>query len=168
MDNECGAWNSGPGAKSSTHTTTFNPMTVMVTRNSILPFINDEPSWNNTNRINKANQFNPRPINVRPNLSTARNTFKTGRVNVNTGHGNINSGSVHVNAGTQNKSGSSRVNTGKQNVNTARVNRPVLSNQTSQVNLRSPQGRPNPEKGMGPKEKQISFVCAGSSLMHRT
>ncbi|GJV15291.1 putative ribonuclease H-like domain-containing protein [Tanacetum coccineum] len=79
------------------------------------------PAWNNTNRINKANQFNPRPINVRPNLSTARNTFKTGRVNVNTGH------DMH-----SNKSGSSRVNTGKQNVNTARVNRPVLSNQTSQ------------------------------------
>ncbi|GJS53820.1 putative ribonuclease H-like domain-containing protein [Tanacetum coccineum] len=150
------------------------------------------PAWNNTNRINKANQFNPRPVNVRPNLSTASNTFKTGRVNVNTGHGNINSGSVHVNAGTQiksgasrfntgkqhvnsgsvhvnagtqiksgasrfntgkqhvnsdrmyvnsgtqNKSGGSRVNTGKQNVNTARVNRPVLSNQTSQVNLKSP------------------------------
>ncbi|GJR08521.1 putative RNA-directed DNA polymerase [Tanacetum coccineum] len=45
---------------------------------------------------------------------------------------------MYVNSGTQNKSGSSRVNTGKQNVNTARVNRPVLSNQTSQVNLKSP------------------------------
>ncbi|GJU59009.1 ribonuclease H-like domain-containing protein [Tanacetum coccineum] len=123
------------------------------------------PAWTNINRVNKANQFTHRPINIRPNLSTASNTFKTGRVNVNTGHGNINSGSVHVNAGTQiksgasrfntgkqhvnsdrmyvnsgtqNKSGGSRVNTGKQNVNTARVNRPVLSNQTSQVNLKSP------------------------------
>ncbi|GKB65465.1 ribonuclease H-like domain-containing protein [Tanacetum coccineum] len=36
----------------------------------------------------------------------------------NTGHGNVNSGRVHV--------------------NTARVNRPILSNQTSQVNLKSP------------------------------
>ncbi|GKA12327.1 ribonuclease H-like domain-containing protein [Tanacetum coccineum] len=45
---------------------------------------------------------------------------------------------MYVNSGTQNKSGGSRVNTGKQNVNTARVNRPVLSNQTSQVNLKSP------------------------------
>ncbi|GKB16134.1 hypothetical protein Tco_0850057 [Tanacetum coccineum] len=49
------------------------------------------PAWNNTNRINKANQFTPRPVNVRPNLSTASNTIKTGRVNVNTGHGNVNS-----------------------------------------------------------------------------
>ncbi|GJW24618.1 hypothetical protein Tco_0038429 [Tanacetum coccineum] len=45
---------------------------------------------------------------------------------------------VYVNSGTKIKSGSSRINTGKQNVNsgkvhvnTARVNRPVLSNQTS-------------------------------------
>ncbi|GJS32834.1 putative ribonuclease H-like domain-containing protein [Tanacetum coccineum] len=130
------------------------------------------PAWTNSNRVNKANQFTPRPVqlnNIRPNLSTASNTIKTGRVNVNTGHGNVssvssagtqfksgasrfntgkqhvNSGRMYVNSGTQNKSGGSRVNTGKQNVNsgrvhvnTARVNRPVLSNQTSQVNLKSP------------------------------
>ncbi|GKC00495.1 ribonuclease H-like domain-containing protein, partial [Tanacetum coccineum] len=58
------------------------------------------PAWNNTNRINKANKFTPRPVNVRPNLSTASNTIKTGRVNGNTSNGNINSDSVHVNAGT--------------------------------------------------------------------
>ncbi|GKA07725.1 hypothetical protein Tco_0686949 [Tanacetum coccineum] len=72
------------------------------------------PAWTNINRVNKANQFTPRPVNIRPNLSTASNTFKTGRVNVNTGHGHVNSGSVHVNAGTQVKSGASRFNTGKQ------------------------------------------------------
>ncbi|GJS33701.1 ribonuclease H-like domain-containing protein [Tanacetum coccineum] len=79
------------------------------------------PAWNNTNRVNKANQFNPRPVNVRPNLSTASNTIKTGRLNVNTGHGNVNSGSVHVNAGKQVKSGASRFNTGKQHVNSGSV-----------------------------------------------
>ncbi|GKA33222.1 hypothetical protein Tco_0719589 [Tanacetum coccineum] len=49
------------------------------------------PAWTNTNRVNKANQFTPRPVqlnNIRPNLSTASKTIKTGRVNVNTGHGN--------------------------------------------------------------------------------
>ncbi|GJR57807.1 ribonuclease H-like domain-containing protein [Tanacetum coccineum] len=110
------------------------------------------PAWTNTNRVNKANQFTPRPVqlsNIRPNLSTASKTIKTGRVNVNTGHVNV---STVSSAGTQNKSGSSRFNTGKHNVNsgsvhvnTARVNRPV-SNQTSnktspklsQVNLKSP------------------------------
>ncbi|GKF11121.1 hypothetical protein Tco_0049047, partial [Tanacetum coccineum] len=112
------------------------------------------PAWTNTNRVNKSNQFTPRPVqlsNIRPNLSTASNALKTGRVNVNTGNENVSSGSVHVNSGTQFKSGASRFNTGKQNVNsgrvnvnTARVNRPVLSNQTlnktklSQVNLKSP------------------------------
>ncbi|GJY65426.1 putative ribonuclease H-like domain-containing protein [Tanacetum coccineum] len=65
------------------------------------------PAWTNTNRVNKANQFTPRPVqlsNIRPNLSTASNTIKTGRVNVNTGHGNVNSGNVY---GTPTKSGSS-------------------------------------------------------------
>ncbi|GJU65940.1 ribonuclease H-like domain-containing protein [Tanacetum coccineum] len=80
------------------------------------------PAWTNTNRVNKANQFTPRPVqlsNIRPNLSTAS---KIGRVNVNTGHENVNSGSVHVNSGTQIKSGASRFNTGKQHVKTGRVN----------------------------------------------
>ncbi|GJZ61900.1 putative ribonuclease H-like domain-containing protein [Tanacetum coccineum] len=133
------------------------------------------PAWTNTNRVNKANQFTPRPVqlsNIRPNFSTASRTIKTGRVNVNTGKQNVssgrlhvssgthiksgtssfntgkqhvNSGSMYVNSGTKNKSGGSRVNTGNQNVNSgrvtvnaARVNRPVLSNQTSQVNIKSP------------------------------
>ncbi|GJX47109.1 hypothetical protein Tco_0272299 [Tanacetum coccineum] len=82
------------------------------------------PAWTNTNRVNKANQFTPRPVqlsNIRPNLSTASKTIKTGRVNVNTGHGNVNPGSVHVNSGTHIKSGSSRFNTGKQHVNSGNV-----------------------------------------------
>ncbi|GJU24966.1 putative ribonuclease H-like domain-containing protein [Tanacetum coccineum] len=82
------------------------------------------PAWTNTNRVNKANQFTPRPVqlsNIRPNLSTASNTIKTGRVNVNTGHGNVSSGSVYVNSGTQIKSGASRFNTGKQHVNSGSV-----------------------------------------------
>ncbi|GJU25101.1 hypothetical protein Tco_1163722 [Tanacetum coccineum] len=51
------------------------------------------PVWTNTSRVNKANQFTPRPVqlsNIRPNLSTASKTIKTGRVNVNTGHGHVN------------------------------------------------------------------------------
>ncbi|GJZ50494.1 hypothetical protein Tco_0604684 [Tanacetum coccineum] len=45
------------------------------------------PAWTNANRVNKANQFTPRPVqlsNIRPNHSTASKTIKTGRVNVNT------------------------------------------------------------------------------------
>ncbi|GKD83595.1 hypothetical protein Tco_1350434, partial [Tanacetum coccineum] len=102
------------------------------------------PAWTNTNRVNKANQFTPRPVqlsNIRPNLSTASGTIKTGRVNVNTGHENVSSGSVYVNSGTQIKSGSSRFNTGMQHVSTGKVNRPVSNNTSpkpSQVNLNSP------------------------------
>ncbi|GJZ98113.1 hypothetical protein Tco_0670566 [Tanacetum coccineum] len=62
------------------------------------------PAWTNANRVNKANQFTPRPVqlsNIRPNRSTVSRTVKTGRVNVNTGHGNVNSGNMHVNSGTQ-------------------------------------------------------------------
>ncbi|GKF95586.1 hypothetical protein Tco_0288321, partial [Tanacetum coccineum] len=96
------------------------------------------PAWTNTNRVNKENQFTPRPVqlsNIRPNLSTASRTINTGRenvnpgrvnvnpgrVNVNSGHENVNSDSVHVNAVTQVKSGSSRINTGKQHVNSGSV-----------------------------------------------
>ncbi|GKF09496.1 hypothetical protein Tco_0043720 [Tanacetum coccineum] len=78
------------------------------------------PVWTNTNRVNKANQFTPRPVqisNIRPNFSTASRTIKTGRVNVNTGKQNVSSGSVHINSGTHIKSAASRFNTGKQHVN---------------------------------------------------
>ncbi|GKF61006.1 hypothetical protein Tco_0177792, partial [Tanacetum coccineum] len=89
------------------------------------------PTWTNTDRVNKANQFTPRPVqlsNIRPNLSTASRTINTGRVNVNPGRVNVNPGRVNVNtghenvnAGTQVKSGSSRINTGKQHVNSGSV-----------------------------------------------
>ncbi|GJV29711.1 hypothetical protein Tco_1386159 [Tanacetum coccineum] len=100
------------------------------------------PAWTNTNRVNKANKFTPRPVQlskINPTLVTASKHIKSGRVIVITGHGNVsfcavnfgtqiksgssrfntgkqhvNSGSVHVNSGTQIKSGSSRFNTGKQ------------------------------------------------------
>ncbi|GJU96494.1 hypothetical protein Tco_1321250 [Tanacetum coccineum] len=76
------------------------------------------PAWTNSNRVNKANQFTPRPVqlnNIRPNFSTASRTIKTGRVNVNTGKQNVSSGSLHVSSGTHIKSGASSFNTGKSN-----------------------------------------------------
>ncbi|GKE06320.1 hypothetical protein Tco_1398338 [Tanacetum coccineum] len=51
------------------------------------------PAWTNTNRVNKANHFTPRPVqlsNIRPNLKSGSSRFNTGKQNVN-------SGSVHVN-----------------------------------------------------------------------
>ncbi|GKD10733.1 hypothetical protein Tco_1190418, partial [Tanacetum coccineum] len=111
------------------------------------------PVWTNTNRVNKANQFTPRPVhlsNIRPNFSTASRTIKTGRVNVNTGKQNVSSGSVYVNSVTHFKSAASRVNTGKRyinsgcvHINTAEVNRPVSnkpSPKPSQVNFNRQNG----------------------------
>ncbi|GKB42316.1 hypothetical protein Tco_0887258, partial [Tanacetum coccineum] len=109
---------------------------------------NVRPTWTNTNRVNKANQFTPRPVqlsNFRPNLSTASRTINTGRVNVNTARVNVNTGygnassvssagthiksgssrfntsNMHVKTGTQLKSSSSRFNIGKQNINSGSV-----------------------------------------------
>ncbi|GJZ98366.1 ribonuclease H-like domain-containing protein [Tanacetum coccineum] len=58
------------------------------------------PTWTNTDRVNKANQFTPRPVqlsNFRPNLSTNSRTINTGRVNVNTARVNVNTARVSVN-----------------------------------------------------------------------
>ncbi|GJR82000.1 putative ribonuclease H-like domain-containing protein [Tanacetum coccineum] len=71
----------------------------------VLLFGKSTPTWTNTDRVNKANQFTPRPLQL------TGTQIKSGSSRVNTGKQNINSGSVHV--------------------NTARVNRPV-TNQTSQ------------------------------------
>ncbi|GKB11048.1 putative reverse transcriptase domain-containing protein, partial [Tanacetum coccineum] len=82
------------------------------------------PAWTNSNRVNKANQFTPRPVqlnNIRPNFSTASRTIKTGRVNVNTGKQNVSSGRLHVSSGTHIKSGTSSFNTGKQHVNSGSI-----------------------------------------------
>ncbi|GJT39330.1 putative ribonuclease H-like domain-containing protein [Tanacetum coccineum] len=94
------------------------------------------PAWTNSNRQNVSSG----------SLHVSSGThIKSGTSSFNTGKQHVNSGSMYVNSGTKNKSGGSRVNTGKQNVNsgrvhvnTARVTSPVLSNQTSQVNFKSP------------------------------
>ncbi|GJT79027.1 hypothetical protein Tco_1045752 [Tanacetum coccineum] len=130
-----------------------------------------------TPRVNKANQFTPRPVqlsNIRPNFSTASRTIKTGRVNVNTGKQNVSSGSKHVNAGnvhfksgTQFKSGDSRFNTGKQTCYSVEcyVNsgtpKYVWQNGYCCYDLEGPLGRPKPVEGMGPFEdypKKLSKV----------
>ncbi|GJZ11158.1 putative ribonuclease H-like domain-containing protein [Tanacetum coccineum] len=109
------------------------------------------PAWNNTNRVNKANQVNVNTGHGNVNSGSvhvnAGTQVKSGASRFNTGKQNVNSGSMHVNSGTQIKSAASRFNTGKQHINsgcvhinTARVNRPV-SNKTSpkpsQVNFNS-------------------------------
>ncbi|GKF95001.1 hypothetical protein Tco_0284701, partial [Tanacetum coccineum] len=102
------------------------------------------PAWTNTYRVNKANQFTPRPVqlsNIRPNLSTASKTINAGRGNVNTGHGNVNSGTQFKSGAFRFNTGKHHVNSGSVHVNTGRVNRPVSNNSSPkpyQVNLKSP------------------------------
>ncbi|GJT08967.1 ribonuclease H-like domain-containing protein [Tanacetum coccineum] len=126
------------------------------------------PAWTNTNRVNKANQFTPRPVqpsNIRPNLSTASKTIKTGRVNVNTGHGNVSSGSVHVNSGTQFKFGASRFNTGHGNVNSGNVyvnsGTPIKSGSsrfnTGKLNVNSGSMHVNSARVTRPVSNQTSY-----------
>ncbi|GJZ46140.1 putative ribonuclease H-like domain-containing protein [Tanacetum coccineum] len=75
------------------------------------------PAWTNSNRVNKANQFTPRPVqlnNIRPNLSTASKTIKNWV------------GCNRLISALQFKSGAFRFNTGKQHVVSVRVNRPIF------------------------------------------
>ncbi|GJZ56135.1 hypothetical protein Tco_0611328, partial [Tanacetum coccineum] len=60
-----------------------------------------KPVWTNTNRINHANHFVPRPIQLktgRPNISFVRTNINTGRTNINSVRTNINTGRTNINS----------------------------------------------------------------------
>ncbi|GJV16603.1 hypothetical protein Tco_1361926 [Tanacetum coccineum] len=82
-----------------------------------------KPVWTNTNRINHANQFVPRPVqlkNCRPNINSVRTNINTGKININ---------SVR-----------SRVNTVTTNVNTVRSRQPVPTKTSNSFSPKRPQG----------------------------
>ncbi|GJZ62623.1 ribonuclease H-like domain-containing protein [Tanacetum coccineum] len=59
-----------------------------------------KPVWNNENRVNHANHFVPRPVQlnvVRPNSNFVRPNVNTGRENVNSVRQNVNSARSNVN-----------------------------------------------------------------------
>ncbi|GJX87982.1 ribonuclease H-like domain-containing protein [Tanacetum coccineum] len=59
-----------------------------------------KPVWNNANRVNHANHFVPRPVQlnaVRPNSNSVRPNVNTGRANVNSVRQNVNSVRSNVN-----------------------------------------------------------------------
>ncbi|GKF45873.1 hypothetical protein Tco_0135675, partial [Tanacetum coccineum] len=87
-----------------------------------------KPVWNNANRVNRANHFVPRPVQlnaVRANVNTGKENINTGRANINTGRANINTVRANVNSVRQN------VNSVKTNINTVRSKQPVLTNNTN-------------------------------------
>ncbi|GKF12974.1 hypothetical protein Tco_0050900 [Tanacetum coccineum] len=60
-----------------------------------------KPVWTNANRINHANQFVPRPVQLndgRPKFNTVRPNINTGRTNINSGRPKVNAVSPKVNA----------------------------------------------------------------------
>ncbi|GJZ60626.1 ribonuclease H-like domain-containing protein [Tanacetum coccineum] len=91
-----------------------------------------KPVWNNANRVNHANHFVPRPVQLntgRANVNSVRANVNSVRPNVNTGRANVNSVRQNVN------SVRSNVNTGSFNINTVKAKQPI---NTSNSNSFSP------------------------------
>ncbi|GJR16684.1 putative ribonuclease H-like domain-containing protein [Tanacetum coccineum] len=81
-----------------------------------------KPVWTNADRINHANQFVPRPVQLnagRPNINSVRPNINTGRTNIN---------SVRP-----------RVNTVNSNVNTVRSRQPVPTKTSNSFSPKRPQ-----------------------------
>ncbi|GJV62294.1 putative ribonuclease H-like domain-containing protein [Tanacetum coccineum] len=81
-----------------------------------------KPVWTNANRVNHANHFVPRSVQLnagRPNINSVRPNINTGRTNVN---------SVRP-----------RVNTGNSNVNTVRSRQPVPTRTSNNFSPKRPQ-----------------------------
>ncbi|GJZ84290.1 reverse transcriptase domain-containing protein [Tanacetum coccineum] len=88
--------------------------------------------WTNSNRVNHANQFIPRSVqlnaarpninSVRPNINTGRTNVNSVRLNINTGRTNVNSVRPYINSVRQN------VNSVKTNINIVRSKQPVPTN----------------------------------------
>ncbi|GJS00593.1 hypothetical protein Tco_0317101 [Tanacetum coccineum] len=110
-----------------------------------------KPVWTNANRVNHANQFVPRSVQLnagRPNINSVRPNINTGRTNINSVRPNINTGRTNINSVRPNiNTGRVNVNSVRPNVNTGRVNvnsvRPNVN--TGGVNVNS--ARPNVNTG---------------------
>ncbi|GJR77757.1 hypothetical protein Tco_0090122 [Tanacetum coccineum] len=94
-----------------------------------------KPVWTNANRVNHANQFVPRPVQLnagRPNINSVRPNINTGRTNVNSVRPNINTGRTNVN------SVRPKVNTVSSNVNTVRSRQPVPTRTSNSFSPKRP------------------------------
>ncbi|GJR33465.1 hypothetical protein Tco_1209149 [Tanacetum coccineum] len=88
--------------------------------------------WNNENRVNHANHFIPRPVQliaVRQNVNSVRPNVNTGRANVNSVRKNVNS--VRSN-----------VNTGSFNINTVKAKQPIHTSNSNSFSPVRPQDHP--------------------------
>ncbi|GJW92502.1 reverse transcriptase domain-containing protein [Tanacetum coccineum] len=95
-----------------------------------------KPVWTNANRVNHANQFVPRSVQLnagRPNINSVRPNINAGRPNINSVRPNINTGRTNVNPVRP------RVNTGSSNVNTVRSRQPVPVKTSNSFSPKRPQ-----------------------------
>ncbi|GKF65443.1 hypothetical protein Tco_0191960, partial [Tanacetum coccineum] len=88
-----------------------------------------KPVWNNANRVNHANHFVPRPVQ----LNTVRQNVNSVRSNVNTVRQNVNYVRSNVNTARQN------VNSVRSNVNTVRPKQPVPTSNSNSFSPVRPQ-----------------------------
>ncbi|GJS57727.1 hypothetical protein Tco_0652511 [Tanacetum coccineum] len=94
-----------------------------------------KPVWTNANRVNHANQFVPRSVQVntgRTNINSVRPNINTGRTNVNPVRPRVNTGSSNVNPVRP------RVNTGSLNVNSVRSRKPVPTKTSNSFSPKRP------------------------------
>ncbi|GJR02428.1 putative ribonuclease H-like domain-containing protein [Tanacetum coccineum] len=96
-----------------------------------------KPVWNNANRVNRANHFIPRPVQlniVRQNVNSVKSNVNTGRANVNSVKSNVNSVRHNVNSVKSNvNSVRHNVNSVRTNVNTGRSKQPVPTSNSNSI-----------------------------------
>ncbi|GJV73818.1 putative ribonuclease H-like domain-containing protein, partial [Tanacetum coccineum] len=120
-----------------------------------------KPVWNNANRVNHANHFVPRPVQliaVRQNVNSVRPNVNTGRANVNSVRQNVNS--VRSN-----------VNTGSFNINTVKAKQPINTSNSNSFSPVRPQvnkfnQRSNFSKSHSPVRRPIVRNTARMTYSH--
>ncbi|GKC00501.1 hypothetical protein Tco_0986637 [Tanacetum coccineum] len=96
-----------------------------------------KPVWTNANRVNHANQFVPKLVQLnagRPNINFVRPNINNGRVNVNSVKSNVNTGRTNVNLVRP------KVNVVSSNINTVRSRQPVPNKTSNNFSPKRPQG----------------------------
>ncbi|GJR86789.1 ribonuclease H-like domain-containing protein [Tanacetum coccineum] len=99
----------------------------------------EKPVWTNANRVNHANQFVPKPVQVnggRPNANSVKPNVNTRRVNVNSVRSNVNTGRTNVNPVRP------TFNTSSSNVNTVRSRQPIPTKTSNSFSPKRPQDHP--------------------------
>ncbi|GJV55572.1 ribonuclease H-like domain-containing protein [Tanacetum coccineum] len=99
----------------------------------------EKPVWTDANRVNHANQFVPKQVQLnggKPNANSVRPNVNTGRVNVNSVRSNVNTSRTNVNPVRP------TVNTSSSNVNTVRSRQPVPTKTSNSFSPKRPQDHP--------------------------